>query len=121
MDNQALDPRHSARVGEEDWFPARATVARLREFAKFYGERPCVELGKTPTLREISQGECADACVLFDAAADEVERLRLALAEIAKGEGAFSRDQLTHAKNTIDSMKQIARGALGTEQTATTG
>lgn len=35
-----------------------------------------------------------------------------ALREIAKGEGAFSRDPLEHAGNCIDSMKEIARAAL---------
>ena len=38
--------------------------------------------------------------------------LRAALTEIGKGEGAFSRDQLTFATNTIESMKQIALDAL---------
>jgi hypothetical protein len=33
----------------------------------------------------------------------------LALKEIAKGEGDFDRDPLEHAKNTIDSMRQIAK------------
>lgn len=35
-----------------------------------------------------------------------------ALKQIAKGEGAFSRDQLTHANNTIQDMKAIAESAL---------
>ena len=35
-----------------------------------------------------------------------------ALREIAKGEGAFSRDPLIHAGNTIDSMKSIAKTAI---------
>ena len=35
-----------------------------------------------------------------------------ALQEIAKGEGPFSRDPLTHAENTIEAMKEIARLAL---------
>jgi len=43
---------------------------------------------------------------------EENERLRQALAEIAKGEGAFSRDPLTHASNTIDNMKRLAEQAL---------
>ena len=38
--------------------------------------------------------------------------LRSALADIAKGRGAFSPDQLTHATNCIESMKSIATGAL---------
>ena len=45
-------------------------------------------------------------------AAREIKRLRAALSEISKGEGAFSRDPLTHATNTIESMKQIALDEL---------
>ena len=40
------------------------------------------------------------------------DKLRGALEEIAKGEGPFSRDPLTHASNTIDAMKELARAAL---------
>ena len=35
-----------------------------------------------------------------------------ALKEIRKGEGAFSRDHLTHAQNTIANMRDIAIEAL---------
>ena len=42
-----------------------------------------------------------------------VAALEAALAEIAQGMGAFSRDPLTHAENCIDSMKAIATAALG--------
>jgi hypothetical protein len=35
-----------------------------------------------------------------------------ALKEILKGEGAFSRDPLTHAGNTITNIKTIARDAI---------
>jgi len=41
----------------------------------------------------------------------EIARLLAALSEIEKGEGAFSRDPLTHASNTIENMKRIAREA----------
>jgi hypothetical protein len=44
--------------------------------------------------------------------AGEIARMRTALTEISKGEGAFSRDQLTHATNCIESMKQLALDAL---------
>jgi hypothetical protein len=40
------------------------------------------------------------------------EELINALQEIAKGEGAFNRDPLKHAENTIENMKTIARKAL---------
>ncbi len=35
-----------------------------------------------------------------------------ALVQIAKGEGRFSRDPLTHASNTIEDMKLLAKSAL---------
>jgi len=38
--------------------------------------------------------------------------LRDALREIAKGEGRFSVDRLTHASNTVEDMKAIAVAAL---------
>lgn len=40
-------------------------------------------------------------------------RLTQALQEISKAEGRYSRDRLTHAENTIESMKEIALHALG--------
>ncbi len=42
----------------------------------------------------------------------EVERLREALDEIAKGEGPYSIDPITHASNCIEAMKAIANKAL---------
>ena len=35
-----------------------------------------------------------------------------ALEEIAEGAGPYSRDPLTHAENTIEAMKEIAKNAL---------
>ena len=35
-----------------------------------------------------------------------------ALEQIAKGEGRFSRDQLTHCQNTLEDMKAVARAAI---------
>lgn len=43
---------------------------------------------------------------------NEHARYKTALEEIAKGEGPFSMDQLTHAGNTIDAMKGLAIEAL---------
>lgn len=42
----------------------------------------------------------------------EAARLKEALREIAKGEGAFSTDRLTHAQNCIENMIDIATDAL---------
>jgi len=71
--------------------------------------------------REVD-GRPATATELANAAAnvfDEMEResgsvaeMVEALREIAKGEGAFSRDPLKHAENCIESMKAIAGAAL---------
>jgi hypothetical protein len=79
-----------------------------------------------PTVANDDYAQGFDAAAEVDAAEfrlldAEIARLRAALTEISKGEGAFSRDPLTHAVNTIDSMKQIARDALSPEQPATTG
>jgi len=38
--------------------------------------------------------------------------LLAALTEIAKCEGAYSRDELTHARNTIENMAMIAENAI---------
>ncbi len=48
-----------------------------------------------------------------EALANDNLRLRAALTEIAKGEGAFSRDPLEHAGSCIESMKATAWKALG--------
>ena len=48
-------------------------------------------------------------------AVNSYETMRTALEEILEGKGAFSRDPLTHASNTIDDMKEIARKALAAD------
>jgi hypothetical protein len=53
-------------------------------------------------------GHSIEPCPLHAVADDLLE----ALVEIAKGEGAFSADQLTHAMNTVDNMKRIACDAI---------
>lgn len=42
----------------------------------------------------------------------EIERLKCALSEIAEACGAFTRDPLTHARNTVESMVDTANAAL---------
>ena len=51
---------------------------------------------------------CTNLCPLHAAA----EAMREALRQIAKGEGAFSRDPLEHAINVIEEAKATARAAL---------
>ena len=67
--------------------------------------------------RETREADCG-ACFQLDAkgAGEDVAALLRetadALEEIAKGEGAYSMDQLTHAFNTIENMKSLAAPAL---------
>ena len=57
-------------------------------------------------------GNCIFRSATVIALVDEVRRLRAALTEIEKGEGAFSLDRLTHASNCVENMKAIAKNAL---------
>ena len=43
---------------------------------------------------------------------EEFSKLRQILEKITKGEGAYSRDHLTHASNCIESMKSLAKEGL---------
>jgi hypothetical protein len=63
-----------------------------------------LEAGDAPTGREYDR---------LAASLRELSRLRDALRSIAKGEGRFNRDPLTHASNTIEDMIAIAEAALG--------
>ena len=71
------------------------------------GNVECDRVGFTP-----EHAECI--CRTASAAKAEIERLREALSEISKGQGAFSRDPLTFAKNCIEDMTKIAHDALST-------
>lgn len=53
-----------------------------------------------------------DALAAIDRLQNEKRDLRAALEDIAKGNGAFSRDQYTFACNVIENMKSIAARAL---------
>lgn len=46
----------------------------------------------------------------------ECQRLRTALEWIARGEGRYSTDRLTHANNTIEDMQAAARAALAGQE-----
>jgi hypothetical protein len=48
-----------------------------------------------------------------------VATLQEALSEIEKGEGRYSRDPLTHASNTIEDMRELARAAVGASSVET--
>ena len=56
--------------------------------------------------------ESAACCVCMRNFATSHDALVAALETITKGEGAYSRDPLTHASNTIDAMKATAAAAL---------
>lgn len=45
-------------------------------------------------------------------ALEENQRLREALQEISEGKGRYDLDRFTHARNTIEDMKEIAVNAL---------
>jgi hypothetical protein len=53
-----------------------------------------------------------DIALLLDECRSIIRDMAEALHEISLGMGAFNREPLIHAENTIESMKQIARDAL---------
>ena len=59
-------------------------------------------------LNHASNEDRLAAARLLAAASDMAE----ALAQIAKGEGPYAQDPLTHAANVIEAMKDLARAAL---------
>lgn len=67
-----------------------------------------VRVAEAERLREaLIREETANTAAMREAA-----HLREALEDIAKGEGAYSRDPFEHACNTIDAMKERARAVL---------
>ena len=63
-------------------------------------------------LRERTEQAEAALQNLLDKREDESTRLRASLEEITLGRGRFDRDQLKHASNAIEDMKDIALAAL---------
>ena len=53
-----------------------------------------------------------DAIDLLGKYQDRIEELEDTLAEIAKAEGPFSMDRLTHAENTILAMVDLAKAVI---------
>lgn len=70
----------------------------------YYDEKHGVSTGREEAISRATL--CAAAPEMLEA-----------LEEIAKGEGPFSRDVFTHACNTIESMKEIARKAIAAART----
>ncbi len=63
-------------------------------------------------VQEANADFIVKACNSYDQDQATISALVGALEEITKGEGAFNRDPLTHAGNTIGSMKAIANAAV---------
>ena len=98
-------------------------MAKETEWTKPIRERFTQYRNERPSIRSYGNAELDrmldDAvvvifvgCATIEAQAERIDKLVEALEEIEKGEGPFARDQLKHAENTIESMKQIARAAL---------
>ena len=49
---------------------------------------------------------------------EKIEKVIKILVEAEQGMGAFSRDRLTHADNTIESMKKLIREAINELQSS---
>ncbi len=62
--------------------------------------------------KDITLAACGSAADAIRDLEDDIQRLRAALTEIAKGEGRYSRNPLTHAENTIVDMRSLATAAL---------
>lgn len=79
-------------------------VEELRKHARAWGVT-----ADTPDAAVFNETAMARECAR---AASDIEKLRHALQEIAKGNGAYSLDQYQFACNVIENMKGIAQRAL---------
>lgn len=89
-------------------------VAREREIQSL---RASIKWIKSPAEacseeRAAGNGGCGACSICCGELRERVERCEEALREVVKGEGRFSLDPLTHASNTIEDMRDIARRAL---------
>ena len=76
-----------------------------------HGDMPVILKGKKTIAVFVGDNAAADARLSREAA-NAHDDLVKALRDIVKAEGAFSRDQLTHAGSVIDAMKTTAIAAL---------
>ena len=104
------DKKHNAAL-----IAAAPDMAAELERVRAKCERLQDELNKTEEALSVSRMEQSE----LNYAHDEITKLTIdnarlleALKEIAKGEGAFSLDQLKFAYNTIENMKEIAQTAI---------
>ena len=56
--------------------------------------------------------EGSDVHIIFCPLHEAAPKLLKALEKIARGEGRFNRDQLTHCENTVEDMKALAVAAI---------
>lgn len=95
----------------------RTKVAQVMPLAWQPSDGPLVDLitrDEVPMFRDRIIA-AVNACSGVPSSAlkpEMVKKMIDCLQEIEKGEGAYNRDPLEHASNTIDSMKEIARSLL---------
>lgn len=93
-------------IGYKGFGPILDIVGEQGHYAQYYQVIGGMKYLVTPVGEQKANAEfIVRACNSHDA-------LLAAMREIAKGNGEFSRDPLTHATNTIESMKTIAREAI---------
>lgn len=74
------------------------------------------QLGQATTDRDAARIVLKQSQDYGESLEQQLEQARAALREIAKGEGRYSRDPLTHAANTIEDMKALAAATLAASQ-----
>ena len=92
-----------------DWVKAEVSMKDIQEIERLVADKGCyiveghgfMGVGDFDRRFMAAEGTPTDS------------GLKNALREIARGEGAFSEDQLTHAGNVIENLTQIAKKALG--------
>ena len=85
----------------------KVTIMMSKEFVLWWHKR------FPPHIKD-DQGMMFIAWSSWDEAkrTSKTDELLTALKEIAKGEGAYSRDQLEHCVNAVENMKNLAKQAI---------